>query len=247
MWARATQTGGYPILSRSRLNYLLITVVCSRMALASENRGLSPIIPSKSTVCPLETRALSPITGYNVYVIVCAWYSRSGQDNRLEVAMKIGTNRRRLLQSLTAGSGAVFLAKNIPERWARPIIEIGTLPVHAVTSGAVYSATGLLSADESPGVTSCATIIGDEVFVAHQGEGNSGRREGLLPINGQDGALTLTPESTCAGGPSQSVTARIISISDSELIYEIDHPQRPSAQFQLPRVSSCVTFPPLCP
>jgi len=161
--------------------------------------------------------------------------------------MKIGTNRRRLLQSLAAGSGTIFLTNTIPEKWARPIIEIGSLPAHAVTSGAVYSATGLLSADESPGVTACATIMGDEVFVAHQGENNSGRREGILPVNGQNGALTLTPESTCAGGPNQSVTARIIAITDSQLIYEIDHPQRPSSQFQLPRVPSCVTFPPLCP
>jgi len=43
-------------------------------------------------------------------------------------------NRRKLLKSVLAGSGAIIVGKNLPESWSRPIVDSVILPVHAQTS-----------------------------------------------------------------------------------------------------------------
>jgi hypothetical protein len=45
--------------------------------------------------------------------------------------------RRELLKLVAAGSGAVAAAAIVPEKWTRPLVKAGVLPVHAQTSGTV--------------------------------------------------------------------------------------------------------------
>jgi len=44
-------------------------------------------------------------------------------------------NRRKLLKSLAAGSGAVIAGKSLPESWTKPVVDSVLLPAHAQTSG----------------------------------------------------------------------------------------------------------------
>jgi len=46
--------------------------------------------------------------------------------------------RRRLLQSIAAGSAAISV-KNVPERWSRPMLDTSILPVHAQTTNCALS------------------------------------------------------------------------------------------------------------
>ena len=43
-------------------------------------------------------------------------------------------NRRKLLKSIAAGSGAVIAGKSLPESWSKPVVDSVILPVHAQTS-----------------------------------------------------------------------------------------------------------------
>ena len=43
-------------------------------------------------------------------------------------------NRRKLLKSLAAGSGAVIAGKSLPESWSKPVVDSVMLPAHAQTS-----------------------------------------------------------------------------------------------------------------
>ena len=58
-------------------------------------------------------------------------------------------SRRKLLKSIAAGSGAVIAGKNLPENWARPVVDSVMLPAHAQTSGIrtffLFSSTGFIT------------------------------------------------------------------------------------------------------
>ena len=43
-------------------------------------------------------------------------------------------SRRKLLKAIAAGSGAILAGKNLPENWARPVVDAVSLPAHAATS-----------------------------------------------------------------------------------------------------------------
>ena len=53
---------------------------------------------------------------------------------------KSNENRRKLLKSIAAGSGAVIAGKSLPEKWSRPIVDSVVIPAHALTSPVVYAA-----------------------------------------------------------------------------------------------------------
>jgi len=59
------------------------------------------------------------------------------------------TNRRKLLKSLAAGSGAVIAGKSLPESWTKPVVDSVLLPAHAQTSQFIYDLT--LEADPCSG------------------------------------------------------------------------------------------------
>jgi hypothetical protein len=56
---------------------------------------------------------------------------------------KSSENRRKLLKTIAAGSGAVIAGKNLPENWARPVVDSVLLPAHAITSGGPYAGAGV--------------------------------------------------------------------------------------------------------
>ena len=47
---------------------------------------------------------------------------------------KSSESRRKLLKSITAGSGAIVAGKSLPESWSRPVVDSVMLPAHAQTS-----------------------------------------------------------------------------------------------------------------
>ncbi|MDB4522266.1 hypothetical protein N9100_02525 [Gammaproteobacteria bacterium] len=47
---------------------------------------------------------------------------------------KSSENRRKLLKSIAAGSGAIVAGKSLPESWSRPVVDSVMLPAHAQTS-----------------------------------------------------------------------------------------------------------------
>ena len=47
-------------------------------------------------------------------------------------------NRRKLLKSIAAGSGAVIAGRNLPESWTQPVVDSVMLPAHAQTSTLSY-------------------------------------------------------------------------------------------------------------
>ena len=49
---------------------------------------------------------------------------------------KSSENRRKLLKSIAAGSGAIVAGKSLPESWSRPVVDSVMLPAHAQTSPA---------------------------------------------------------------------------------------------------------------
>jgi len=50
---------------------------------------------------------------------------------------QINLRRRTVIRKLVVGSAALACSSAMPSRWTTPLIEFGTLPAHATTSGAV--------------------------------------------------------------------------------------------------------------
>ena len=66
-------------------------------------------------------------------------------------------NRRKVLKSIAAGSGAIIAGKNLPESWSRPIVDSVMLPAHAQTSppltGQTYQGTATTTRDRCNGTS----------------------------------------------------------------------------------------------
>lgn len=76
--------------------------------------------------------------------------------------------RRRFLLKLAVGAGAVAGIGALPERWTRPMLQVGALPVHAQTS-AVYP---LFSTPASLSATNNAGDTGDDIYIVFDGARN---------------------------------------------------------------------------
>lgn len=64
------------------------------------------------------------------------------------------SNRRTLIKSIVAGSGAALAGNSLPESWAKPIVDLVMLPAHAQTtgggeSGSLYIPGFLLNCSDS--------------------------------------------------------------------------------------------------
>ena len=57
---------------------------------------------------------------------------------------KSSENRRKLLKSIAAGSGAIVAGKSLPESWSRPVVDSVMIPAHAQTSPCAYTLTFIL-------------------------------------------------------------------------------------------------------
>jgi len=67
-------------------------------------------------------------------------------------------NRRKLLKSIAAGSGAVIAGKSLPENWARPVVDSIALPAHAQTSGN-FSGNSFVEFGSVPSATLVAGLL----------------------------------------------------------------------------------------
>ncbi len=80
---------------------------------------------------------------------------RQANDNVSEEEEQRQTiSRRKLLKTLATAGGAVAATTLLPSEWAKPVVEVGVLPVHAqATPGAVEPAPPEYSAscDSTPG------------------------------------------------------------------------------------------------
>lgn len=71
----------------------------------------------------------------------CVLFIRT-QSKIIGKIRKSNDNRRKLLQSITAGSGAVVVGKALPESWSKPAINSVMLPAHTATTNDSGSAGG---------------------------------------------------------------------------------------------------------
>ncbi|MEE8389485.1 MAG: twin-arginine translocation signal domain-containing protein [Anaerolineae bacterium] len=63
-------------------------------------------------------------------------------DTPEEERHKRTISRRKLLKALAAAGGAVAVTTLLPSKWAKPVVEVGVLPVHAqATAVAIPTAT----------------------------------------------------------------------------------------------------------
>jgi len=87
-------------------------------------------------------------------------------------------NRRKLLKTIAAGSGAVVAGKGLPESWSRPVVDSVLLPAHAQTSQDQTSTQG-------PTRTLVATVDLDATNQNNQATVNlpAGNYE-IVPISG---------------------------------------------------------------
>ena len=60
-------------------------------------------------------------------------------------------SRRKMLKSMAVGGGAVVAGKNLPDQWAKPMVDSVLLPAHAQTTTVVCSISGSASATQATG------------------------------------------------------------------------------------------------
>lgn len=91
--------------------------------------------------------------------------------------------RRKLLKSIAAGSGAIVAGKTLPDSWSRPVVDTVILPVHAQTSGGIYSASGIPTSTTAPveqfnQETQLARLVDSLVPEANAGNGGGSFEHG---------------------------------------------------------------------
>lgn len=138
-------------------------------------------------------------------------------------------SRRILLKSIAAGSGAVIAGKNLPEKWAKPVVDSVMLPAHAETSVTYnYFGQDVSAASIESGKTFAELVTDSLVEDAHAQGGNPiiemsvsitataatvlftpsrdpvpswALFQSLLPTDGSTGTITLGPGGDCGGDP----------------------------------------------
>ena len=111
-------------------------------------------------------------------------------------------NRRKLLKSIAAGSGAVIAGKSLPESWSKPVVDSVILPVHAQTSPCtpcLVAATYCAGSGNGTGGGSIdiAVSINGTVSVDHSGFAVSPQTDSVDPCAG--GAFSVTANSSGTG------------------------------------------------
>jgi len=113
-------------------------------------------------------------------------------------------NRRKLLKSLAAGSGAVIAGKSLPESWSKPVVDSVMLPAHAQTSPSpctpcLVAATYCAGSGNGTGGGSIdiAVSINGTVSVDHSGFAVSPQTDSVDPCAG--GAFSVTANSSGSG------------------------------------------------
>lgn len=164
-------------------------------------------------------------------------------------------SKRNLAKLLgVAGTAAVV--------WKKPVVDGIVLPAHATLSALIFSdpsASANLAGGNSSGeqrdTYGCVTVMGDTASVVIAGvnefpPNTLAIRRGTLNLpaplgSGGDGVITTTPgefNSSCILG-SLSLTARILSISDTSVQVQWDRPNGGTATLSLPVANSCAPEP----
>lgn len=60
---------------------------------------------------------------------------------------EVDHKRRKIVRKIAVGSAALACCSVIPEKWTTPIVEFGSLPAHATTSGAIADILDQLEAE----------------------------------------------------------------------------------------------------
>ncbi len=74
-------------------------------------------------------------------------------------------SRRELLKVLIAGSGGIAAAGFLPEKWLKPVVKSGVLPVHAQSSAPQNYVEGAGWIGEFGGVIYAEAYVGSQPFV----------------------------------------------------------------------------------
>lgn len=112
---------------------------------------------------------------------------------------KSNESRRKLLKSIATGSGAVIAGKNLPENWARPVVESVLLPLHAQTSGAEITLSNCQ-------ITRVETIGTDEVEVDFSFNAQANPPTDLTILGTLDFELNFQPSNTTVAASGESNT-----------------------------------------
>jgi len=100
-------------------------------------------------------------------------------------------NRRKLLKTIAAGSGAVITGKSLPESWKRPVVDAVLLPAHAQTSPASI-------------ICGPSSLTSSSVYFAVDVNTGACALSASSPPD-PDGALRIDP----AGGGNISINVRV--------------------------------------
>jgi hypothetical protein len=104
---------------------------------------------------------------------------------------KLSERRRKLLKTITVGSGAVVSTQVLPEHWVKPIVNSVLLPVHAQTSP-VYSCA--VTGDDDFDITINFPVVGPVIYtVTNTGTGAlTGVSANIVADDGSTGGLEYT-------------------------------------------------------
>ena len=121
-------------------------------------------------------------------------------------------NRRKLLKSIAAGSGAVIAGKSLPESWSKPVVDSVMLPVHAQTSPCTPCLVAALYCEGSTGTGITVDVaIDGTVTVTHprmptQTDTVDPCTESPFSVTGPSGNGTITISGTVECGVQTSMT-----------------------------------------
>ena len=124
-------------------------------------------------------------------------------------------NRRKLLKSMAAGSGAVIAGKSLPESWSKPVVDSVMLPAHAQTSPSpctpCLGAALYCEGSGGSGITVDVAIDGT-VTVTHQRI--TPQTDTVDPCIGGDFSVT---GDHITGGGSTTIAGRIICAAQTSI------------------------------
>jgi len=120
-------------------------------------------------------------------------------------------SRRRLLKVLAAAGGAVAASTLLPDKWARPVVEVGMLPAHAQVTPGVATPTPTPTRTPEPTYSAVcdSTPGGGDITSYHNLPSGSGRIEDIRPV------LIITSGTGSVENITVTMTAEAVAPSSS--------------------------------
>jgi len=110
-------------------------------------------------------------------------------------------NRRKLLKSIAAGSGAVIAGKSLPESWSKPVVDSVMLPAHAQTSPSPCTpclVAATYCEGSGAGSTTLEVAVNGVITVTHRSFDNPPQTDTVDPCTG--GAFSVTDDTGSGSG-----------------------------------------------